>query len=311
MSNKNSRRVLVLVGPTASGKTSTSLIVAQRLDGEIISADSRQIYKYMDIGTAKPSNEEQKHIKHYFLDELTPDRDFNAGEYGKHGRNIIDGIVRAGKHPIVVGGSGLYIQSLIDGFFEGPAKDQDIRERLYARLHTDGAESLLEELKKVDPLAASKMLPSNTRRIIRALEVYHLSGIPLSQHHRRQSSEIFESVFVGLEWDRKKLYERINRRVDRMIEAGLVEEVKALLRMGYNTSLNSLQTVGYREVFLHLEGKLDHGTMVDQIKQNSRRFAKRQLTWFRRDKRIHWFHVEDESEFPEIAQKIIDYFLPR
>lgn len=304
-----SRRVLVLVGPTASGKTQLSLLLAQRLNGEIISADSRQIYRYLDIGTAKPTIEERKTVKHYFLDEVTPDQDFNAGEYGKRGKMVIDEIFRAGKQPIVVGGSGLYIQSLIDGLFEGPARDDETRKRLYARLHAEGPESLLNELQRVDPVSAAKMLPSNTRRIIRALEVYYLTGVPLSEHHKQQPIErTFSPVFVGIEWDRKKLYERINRRAEKMIEAGLVEEVQSLQRIGYRSSLNSLQTVGYQEVFQYLEGTIGFQAMVERVKQNSRRFAKRQLTWFKRDKRIRWFRVEDESEFPHIAENIVKYF---
>jgi tRNA dimethylallyltransferase len=305
----SSRNVLVLVGPTASGKTQLSLLLAQHLNGEIISADSRQIYKYLDIGTAKPTIEERNKIKHYFLDELTPDEDFNAGEYGKRGRMVIDEIFRAGKQPIVVGGSGLYIQSLIDGLFEGPARDEETRKRLHARLQAEGAETLLNELHRVDPVSAAKMLPSNTRRIVRALEVYYLTGVPLSEHQKQQPIQrTFQPVFVGIEWDRKKLYERINRRAEKMIEAGLIDEVRSLQRMGYSSSLNSLQTVGYQEVFQYLEGKIDYETMLERFAQNSRRFAKRQLTWFRRDRRIRWFHVEDESEFSTIAENIVNYF---
>lgn len=303
---------MVLVGPTASGKTPVSLILAQRLQGEIISADSRQIYKYMDIGTAKPSVGEQTAVKHYFLNELTPDRDFNAGEFGRRGREIIRTIFRNGNQPIIVGGSGLYIQSLIDGFFEGPARDDEVRKKLYVRLRKEGNEALLQELKKHDPVSASTMLPSNARRIVRALEVYYLTGVPISQHHKNQRvEETFKPVFAGLAWDRKKLYERIDRRVDVMIESGLVEEVKSLMRLGYDFSLNALQTVGYQEVFRYVQGKVDGRTMVEQVKQNTRRFAKRQLTWFRRDKRIRWFPVEDGTEFPDVAKEIADYFLKR
>lgn len=266
----------------------------------------------MDIGTAKPSVGEQTAVKHYFLNELTPDRDFNAGEFGRRGREIIRTIFRNGNQPIIVGGSGLYIQSLIDGFFEGPARDDEVRKKLYVRLRKEGNEALLQELKKHDPVSASTMLPSNARRIVRALEVYYLTGVPISQHHKNQRvEETFKPVFAGLAWDRKKLYERIDRRVDVMIESGLVEEVKSLMRLGYDFSLNALQTVGYQEVFRYVQGKVDGRTMVEQVKQNTRRFAKRQLTWFRRDKRIRWFPVEDGTEFPDVAKEIADYFLKR
>lgn len=301
-------KVLVLVGPTCSGKTSVSLILGARLKGEIVSADSRQIYKYMDIGTAKLSAEERGRIRHYFIDELMPDQDFNAGEYGRHGRALIDDICRRGKLPIVVGGSGLYIQSLIDGFFGGPPRDEELRKQLTGRLRREGGQALLNELERVDPVSAAKMLPTNTRRIIRALEVYKLTGLPLSEHHRTQKLErTSEPVFVGLDWERRLLYQRINARVDAMIEAGLVEEVKAILARGYSADVNALQTVGYQEAIKHLRGALSWDGMVDLIKQNSRRYAKRQLTWFRRDKRIRWFRLEGEIQYGSVAQLIADY----
>lgn len=307
-----SRRVLILVGPTASGKTAVSLLLARRLNGEIVSADSRQMYRYLDIGTAKPRKEEMGEINHYFLDVLTPDQDFNAGEFGKQGRSVIEAIFRSGKQPIVVGGSGLYIQSLIDGFFEGPSKDEETRKHLYDRLHREGVEVLLQELRKIDPASAARMLPTNTRRIVRALEVFYLTGIPISELQKMNKPQrTFEPVFAGLAWERKALYERIDRRVDAMLAAGLVNEVESLQRRGYDISLNALQTVGYQEVFQFLDGSIDYETMVESIKRNSRRFAKRQLTWFRRDRRIHWFPVESEKDFPTVAQEIVQYFRGR
>jgi tRNA dimethylallyltransferase len=300
---------LVLVGPTASGKTATSLCVASRLGAEILSADSRQIYKYMDIGTAKPSREERKNIKHYFVDELTPDQDFNSGEYGTRGREIIDDIFRRRKVPLVVGGSGLYVQALVDGFFEGPSAHPELRRHLEGRMKTEGAESLLEELRRIDPVAASGMLPSTTRRIVRALEVHTLSGTPISELHKSRHKIDFSPVFVGLQWDRKALYDRINKRAEQMIEQGLIDEVKQLIARGFSPDLNALQTTGYQEAFQFLEGKISHDRMVELIKQNTRRYAKRQLTWFRRDKRIRWFEVEDEKDLPRVAGGICEYFL--
>lgn len=226
MIDRQKRRILVVVGPTASGKTAVSLLVAERLNGEIISADARQIYRHMDIGTAKPAKDELKRVRHYFVNELCPDEDFNAGEYGRKGRGIIGDVFQRSKLPIVVGGSGLYIQSLVYGLFDGPSADYSVREQFYERLRMEGAEALLEELRRVDPASAAKMLPSNTRRIVRALEVYELTGEPISVHHKNQRIEInFTPVFVGLEWDRKKLYERINLRVEKMLNLGLVDEV--------------------------------------------------------------------------------------
>ncbi|MBI4810144.1 MAG: tRNA (adenosine(37)-N6)-dimethylallyltransferase MiaA [Ignavibacteriales bacterium] len=301
-------QLLVLVGPTASGKTPISLSIAERLNGEIISADSRQVYKFMDIGTAKPTRDERKRVRHYFVDEILPDREFNAGEFGKKGRLIIDEIIQRGKTPIVVGGSGLYIQALVDGFFDGPSADQTIRHQLTQRMKEIGAEKLLEELKRIDPIAAASMLPSNTRRIIRALEVYKITGMPISELHKSRFTINFSAVFVGLHWERQELYERINRRVDYMLEKGLIDEVKNLQERGYSSGLNALQTVGYKEVFDYLQGKNNYMRMVELIKQNSRRYAKRQLTWFKRDKRIKWFDVQSDKNFPLVAASICEYF---
>ncbi|MDI6765865.1 MAG: tRNA (adenosine(37)-N6)-dimethylallyltransferase MiaA [Bacteroidota bacterium] len=302
------QHLLVLVGPTASGKTPISLLIAERIGAEIISADSRQIYKLMDIGTAKPSMADRNKIKHHFVDELLPNQDFNAGDYGKKGRLIIDKIFRKGKVPLVVGGSGLYVQSLIDGFFEGPSADNEIRKELYHRLKVDGAEELLNELRKVDPASAAKMLPSNTRRIVRALEVFKVTGVPISSFHKTKIALNFSPVLVGLQWDRAKLYDRINQRVDKMLEQSLVDEVKRLQSNGYSSQLNALQTVGYKEVFDYLEERISLKRMSELIKQNSRRYAKRQLTWFRRDKRIKWFDVNSEIDFASVTSSICEYF---
>jgi tRNA dimethylallyltransferase len=305
---KNQRNVLVIVGATASGKTPVSLLIAKRINGEILSADSRQIYRMMDIGTAKPTSDELKSVTHHFIDKLLPDQNFNAGEFGKQGRLIIDEIFSKGKMPLVVGGSGLYIRALIDGFFDGPSADSSIREELYHRLKVEGAEILLEELRQIDPVSASRMIPTNTRRIVRALEVFKTTGLPISEMHKFKIDINFNPVFVGLNWNRKKLYERINKRVELMMQSGLIDEVKMLQEKGYTSTLNALQTVGYKEVFDHLNNKIDYNRMVELIKQNSRRYAKRQLTWFRHDERIRWFDIDDDKIFPEIADKIINHF---
>ena len=304
------KRVLVLVGPTASGKTPVSLLLATLLDGEIISADSRQVYQFMNIGTAKPELADLRQIKHYFIDVINPNEDFSAGEYGGKGREIIADSLSRGKTPIVVGGSGLYVKALVDGLFEGPAADPEFRKDVYNRLRRDGKESLYAELRRLDHVSAVKMTAGNTRRVIRALEVYHLTGVPISQHHELQQRKAdFQAIFFGLKWDRKKLYGRIDRRVDWMMSRGLVEEVVELRKKGYDESLNALQTVGYVEVFDYLAGRITKEEMVDQIKRNSRRYAKRQLTWFRKDQRILWIHVEGESELPAVAEKILHNFV--
>ena len=308
---KPPRHVLVLAGPTASGKTPVSLLLASRLNGQIISADSRQIYKFMDIGTAKPSIDDRKKIKHYFVDELMPDEDFNAGEFGKKGRLVIDKIFHARKTPLIVGGSGLYIQALIDGFFEGPPADPSLRKHLHDRLKIEGPDILLQELKGIDPAAASRMLPSNVRRIIRALEIYELTGVPISRLQQERTPFHFIPCIAGLEWDRRVLYERINLRTDWMMKQGLKQEVERLQELGYRRDLNALQTVGYKEMFDYLHHDIGYDRMVELIKQNSRRYAKRQLTWFRRDQRIRWFKVDDEGDFPDVAEKIVQYFLEK
>ena len=298
--------ILVIVGPTASGKTRLALEIARHTSAGIISADSRQVYQLLTIGTAKPSPDELKKVKHYFVDEILPDQHFSAGEFGIDGRKIIDEIVKQKKLPIVVGGTGLYVRSLVDGLFTGPGRKEDVREELEARLESEGANALLEELRRVDPEAAARMLPSNQRRVIRALEVYYATGKPISQHHDEHEHEkFFNPVFVGLHWERKKLYDRINFRVDRMLAAGFLDEVKRLLSLGYDDRYNSLQTVGYKEAFAFLRKEINYERMVELMKQNTRRFAKRQLTWFRRDARVRWFDVGEESEILRIAEQVL------
>ncbi len=263
----------------------------------------------MDIGTAKPSAADRRRVKHHFVDFLPPDSEFNAGEFGREGRRTIEAIFRRHKVPLVVGGSGLYIQGLVDGFFDGPSADRSVRDELYRRAGSEGPEKLLEELRHVDPVSASAMIPSNIRRIVRALEVYRLTGLPLSKLKEETPERNFVPVFAGLEWDRARLYERINRRVEKMFADGLVEEVRGIENAGYSSDLNALQTVGYREVVNHLRGQISYEAALELVKRNSRRYAKRQLTWFRRDRRIRWFHVGAEDEYPRLAEDICSYFL--
>ena len=305
-------QILVVAGPTGSGKTPLSVFLASLCNGEIISADSRQIYRYMDIGTAKPSQAELNAVKHHFIDILNPDKDYNAGQFAKDARTIIDDIIARKKIPIVVGGSGLYIEALIDGFFEGPGADFEFRARYNERYEKEGGEILLEELRRVDPNAASKMHPSNNRRIIRALEVYHITGMPISKLQKETEPLPFSSYFVALDWDRDALYKRIENRVDIMMENGLIAEVKNLQQLGYSKDLNSLQTVGYKEVFQHLDGGISYDEMVELIKRNTRRYAKRQLTWFRPDTRIHWLKVEENVRLEDLAKMIVvDFTAPQ
>jgi tRNA dimethylallyltransferase len=301
-------RVLVLVGPTASGKTAVSLEVARLLGAEIVSADSRQIYRYMDIGTAKPTSDQRLSIPHHFIDERDPDQEFNAGEFGMLGRERIAQIFSRGRLPLVVGGSGLYVQALIDGFFEGPGADPEYRAVLTRRLETDGTRELMAELERIDPAAARRIDPTKPRRIIRALEVFHTTGAPLSELHRQARQEIpFEPVLVGLTMARSALYGRINERCGGMVQQGLVEEAKGLESRGFPQSLNALNTVGYVEAFASLSGEVTSERMLETFRQNSRHYAKRQLTWFRRDGRIVWLDAEFSGPV-ELAQRVAEVF---
>ncbi len=301
--------VLAIVGPTASGKTSASLLLAERLNGEIISADSRQIYKHLDIGTAKPTRADRKRVKHYFIDILEPDEEYSAGQFAKEARRVVERILEGRKLPILVGGSGLYVRSVIDGLFEGPGEDPEVRARLADQLAREGVESLFEGLKKVDPVTAAKMTEVKPRRVIRALEVYYITGKPLSEFHAEQETKPeFTAIQVGLNWKRQELYDRINQRVDRMIADGFVDEVKSLRARGYDRRLNALNTVGYKEVFDYLDGSRSLEDTITLIKRNSRRFAKRQLTWFRADKRIQWVSMSRTKMLSEVEREIGQIF---
>jgi tRNA dimethylallyltransferase len=279
--------------------------LARRLRGEIISADSRQIYKYLDIGTAKPTPEQCAEIPHHFVNLLTPDQDYNAGRFGEEGRRVIEAILARSRIPVVAGGSGLYVQSLIDGFFDGPGADPEYREILEERLRAEGLPAVVEELRRIDPRSASRIDPTKPRRIIRALEVFHATGTPLSEHHAAPPPDItFTPLLFGLLWERSELYARIDVRCGRMIEDGLLREAENLTRRGYPPTLNALNTVGYREAYSFLGGAIDRKEMLRLFRRNSRRYAKRQLTWFRRDPRIRWIAMNGRTSAEETAHHI-------
>ncbi len=304
------KKVLAIVGPTASGKTKLSIDVACRLDGEIISADSRQVYKLIPIATSHPVAEDLKKIRHYFINEFELTEEFNAGEFGTKAREIIKDIFKRNKQPLIVGGSGLYIRSVIDGLFEEEIEASEVRDELYEKMNTLGKDYLYDELVKIDKKAADTMIPQNFRRVIRALEVYYVTGKKISEFQKEKIDIDFKSVQIGLMFDRKHLYHRINERVDKMLEEGLIEEAKKIRELGYDhTKYYSLNTVGLKEVFNYFDGEYDYAEMVRQIKQNSRRYAKRQMTWFRKDKRIHWIDVTEETNDEEITGKVIDVFV--
>ena len=304
--------VITIVGPTCSGKTKLSLILAEKINGEIISADSRQVYKYLDIGTAKPEQSTLKTIKHYFIDELKPDENFNASIFAKKSEEIIERILAENKNPIIVGGSGLYVKAIIDGISESADTNDEIRKELLEIRKKYGNDFLYDELKKVDEISASKMLPQNWKRVMRALEVVRITGKPIWQHHQ---DEIKISKFnfkqIGLNWQRESLYKNIENRVDEMIEKGLIDEVKSILNRGIEKSINSLNTVGYKEIIQYLDSEISSDKAVELIKRNTRRYAKRQMTWFNADNRIEWHQIKDEEDLIKLAEIIAKDFNER
>ncbi|MDX9972496.1 MAG: tRNA (adenosine(37)-N6)-dimethylallyltransferase MiaA [FCB group bacterium] len=282
--------VLAVVGPTASGKTALAIELAQRLETEIISADSMQVYHGMEIGTAAPTPEERAQAPHHLVSFLDPREHFSAGEFERQAREIVARLNAAGKPAIVVGGSGLYLRALIDGLFEGPARDPEVRDRLEREAGEVGVETLYRRLEAVDPRYASTVLPGDLRRIVRGLEVHEIAGEPLSVLHRRhrEATESLPAVQVILDWPRHELYARIDARVDRMLTAGFLDEVRTLLDRGYEDRLTSLRSLGYREMAAHLKGAMTLDRATELMKRDTRRFAKRQLIWFRADPRVYW-----------------------
>ncbi|PKL81692.1 MAG: tRNA (adenosine(37)-N6)-dimethylallyltransferase MiaA [Ignavibacteriae bacterium HGW-Ignavibacteriae-3] len=303
------RKVIVILGPTCSGKTDLGISVAEKLRSEIISADSRQIYKYLNIGTAKPTANVMKGIPHHFIDMLNPDQDYNVSRYENDALSVMNELLYRGKIPIVVGGSGLYIRALTKGIFDSVDNDPDYREELLEQREKFGNEFLYNQLKAVDPESAANMLPQNWKRVIRALEVLHLTGEPIwkiQQNHSRTSDLKF--CMYGLSWDRETLYKNIEKRVDKMISSGLVDEVKQILDMGYNKNINSLNTVGYKEIISYLENEISLDRAIELIKRNTRRYAKRQLTWFRKDELINWLPIATNNDLNNAGNIILKNF---
>jgi tRNA dimethylallyltransferase len=295
-----------LLGPTAVGKTDVSLLIARDLPVEIVSADSRQIYRYLDIGTAKPGRAALKLVRHHFIDDLSPEEYYSAGLFARNARRVIKNILRRNKLPIVVGGSGFYIKALLDGLSEINIVDRQLRSELLSRWQNEGAAVLYRELKNVDPDLAAKIHQSDKQRILRGLEVYLSSGSRLSELQNSSAGPAaFDPLMFGLTARRNILYARINQRVEDMLAAGLVDEVAVLQKKGYGRDLNALNTVGYKEIFSFLAGEISESQMVSDIKKNSRRYAKRQLTWFNKDTRIHWIDIERYQNNLQIAGMIL------
>ncbi len=303
-------RVIVIAGPTASGKTILSIELAKRLNGEIISADSMQIYKHMDIGTAKPTIDEMQGIKHYLIDEVLPNEEFNVVKFKELAEKYIEEIIAKGKLPIIVGGTGLYISSLIDNInFSESQCNWELREELKKEAEEFGAEYLHDKLKQVDEEAANNIHPNNIKRVIRALEVYAQTQKPISYHNEisRGVPSKYNFILIGLTMDRQYLYERINKRVDIMLKNGLLQEVKGLVELGFSDSITAMQGIGYKEILAYLEGKNSLDEAVEIIKRDSRRYAKRQLTWFRRIKEIKWFNIDVFGNNHNIIEDVTNY----
>jgi tRNA dimethylallyltransferase len=285
--------MIVIVGPTAVGKSALALQLARVFDAEVINADSRQVYRHMDIGTGKPSPAEQATVTHHIIDVVDPDEEFSLAMYHELAVVAVRAIERRGRLPFLVGGSGLYVWSVVEGWrIPQVPPDRELRRRFEIRAEQEGGEGLYRELQQVDPLAAERIDPGNVRRIIRALEIHHATGLRPSHLQVKQAPDC-PLLLIGLTQDRAELYARIDRRVDRMIQIGLVDEVEQLLKKGYGPALPSMSGIGYRQIAQVLGGEVTLAEATDKIKQETHRLARRQYAWFRlSDSRIHWFTVE-------------------
>ncbi len=304
-----SKKVIVIAGPTASGKSAVAIETAKKLNTEIISADSMQIYKGLNIGTAKVTKEEMSGIVHHMIDIVNADESFNVNDYSKKTTEIIEKMHEKGKIPIIAGGTGLYINSVIYNFnLQHAEADEKLREELTKMYDEKGGEYMLEVLREFDPETASRLHPNNHRRIIRAIEMYRTSGITMSEQIEitKKTKNKYDVRFFVLNTDRETLYERINRRVDKMIENGLLGEVENLLKKNIPENTTSMQAIGYKEILLHKKGLLTFDEAIEKIKMESRRYAKRQLTWFRRNEEAIWI---DTFSYNDNAELISDFIV--
>ncbi len=301
--------LIVLTGPTAAGKTELSIALAKKLNGAIISADSMQVYKYMNIGSAKIRPEEMQGVRHYLVDVLDPREEFHVARFQQMAKEAMEEIYRNGQLPIVVGGTGFYIQALLkDIDFDESSGELPCRKELEETARREGGAVLYERLKQVDPESAEAIHPNNVKRVIRALEFYQETGQPISLHNKEQKEKQppYTYAYFVLNDDRARLYERIDRRVDRMVEQGLVEEVRWLKEHGYDRSLVSMQGLGYKELFPYLDGTCSLEEAVEIIKRDTRHFAKRQITWFKREPDVIWLN---QQEFGYDKEKILKRML--
>ena len=303
--------IICIAGPTASGKTALAVELAKQLNGEVISCDSMQVYKRMDIGTAKPTEEEMQGIPHHMIDVAEPDEDFSVSRYCCLAAPIVDDIVARGKTAIIAGGTGLYMDSLIRGNAFAPFPSTGVRERLETQADSEGMEFLLNWLRSVDPESAARLHLSDRKRIIRALEVYLETGQTITEHNRKtqQIPPKYTPLWLGLDFaDRAELYRRIDRRVDMMLEMGLISEIQGLLASGIPPRCTAMQAIGYKEFVNALHGEETIAQAAEEVKKSSRHYAKRQLTWFRRNPRLHWLKRQTgqkNEEILSIARQII------
>ena len=298
----NKPKVIVICGPTASGKTALSIELAKKINGEIISCDSMQIYKYMDIGTAKPTLEEQKEVKHHLIDFVEPNQRYSVAEYKKDAEKSIEEILSKGKTPIIVGGTGLYVDSLIYGIeYPEIELDEEYRKQLEKEIEEKGLESLYNKAKEIDSKAMEKISPNDKKRIMRVVEIYKATGkTKTEQEIESRTHEVkYDYRVFAIKMDREKLYERINKRDDMMIEKGLIEEVQNILKK-YDKFPTAMQGLGYKEVVEYLDGKTTKEEMIDKIKMQTRRYAKRQITWFKKNKQTIWIENNELSKILEV-----------
>ena len=285
--------IVCVVGPTASGKTSYAIEYAKAHNGEIVSCDSMQIYKFMNIGTAKATEEELAQVHHHMIDFVHPNTDYSVAEFARDAKLCIDDILSRGKLPVLCGGTGLYTDSIVNGVeFAEEKRDDEYRESLWKMAETEGVEAVHDILKEADPIEAEKVHPNNVKRVIRALEICRTTGMTKTEADKLAlKDKPYDAEYIGLDLDREVLYDRINRRVDVMMEHGLLAEVKMLLDMNIRRDSTAMQAIGYKEIVAYLDGECTLCEAVEKIKQESRRYAKRQLTWFRRNKDIKWIKI--------------------
>ena len=296
-------RIICVVGPTASGKTKLAVQLAKAYDGEVVSCDSMQIYKHMDIGTAKPTPEEMEGVRHHLIDIIEPGEDFSVGKYVQLADACVQDILSRGRTVIIAGGTGLYVDSLISGRTFAPVPQTGKREALEARMREAGGEAMLEALRAVDPVAAQRLHPADEKRIIRALEVYEETGKTITQHNLETQAipPRYRPVWLGLDYaDRAVLYRRIDLRVGLMLQSGLLDEIRALLALGVSPAATAMQAIGYKEFFGALDGSCTLEEAAELCKQRSRNYAKRQLTWFRRNPEIRWLRLTGQEDFSAV-----------